>query len=128
MNKTENMTEYTMKIHKAKVGYVGELLLKENKEKSKFSDNIELILIVDRSGSMYDSYPKIFNKIIPLLLQKLNYPEDKDVHFITFESYTEYRKLKKKFFIDNREEALGGTSMSGIFKELEKVLTKENIL
>ena len=127
MNKTENMTEYTMKIHKAKVGYVGELLLKENKEKSKFSDNIELILIVDRSGSMYDSYPKIFNKIIPLLLQKLNYPEDKDVHFITFESSTEYRKLKKKYFLDNREQALGGTYMSGIFKELEKVLTKENL-
>jgi hypothetical protein len=121
------MTEYTMKIHKAKVGYVGELLLKENKEKSKFSDNIELILIVDRSGSMYDSYPKIFNKIIPLLLEKLHYPEDKDVHFITFESHTEYRKLKKKYFLDNKENALGGTNMSGIFKELEKVLTKENL-
>ena len=127
MSTNENIPEYTMKIHKAKVGYVGELLVKENKGKSKFSDNIELILVVDRSGSMYDSYPKIFNKIIPLLLQKLNYPEDKDVHFITFESSTEYRKLKKKYFLDNREEALGGTSMSGIYKELEKVLTKENL-
>jgi len=127
MSTTENISEYTMKIHKAKVGYVGEISVKENKERSKFSDNIELILIVDRSGSMYDSYPKIFNKIIPLLLEKLHYPEDKDVHFITFESHTEYRKLKKKYFLDNKENASGGTNMSGIFKELEKVLTKENL-
>ena len=98
MNKPENIPEYTMKIHKAKVGYVAELLVEENKEKSKISDNIEFILVVDRSGSMYESYPKIFNKIIPLLLEKLHYPENKDVHFITFESYTEYRKLKKKKF------------------------------
>ena len=127
MNKPENIPEYTMKIHKAKVGYVAELLVEENKEKSKISDNIEFILVVDRSGSMYESYPKIFNKIIPLLLEKLHYPENKDVHFITFESYTEYRKLKKKNFLDDREEALGGTRMSGIFKELEKVITQENL-
>jgi len=84
-----------MKVHKAKVGYVAEFFLKEKKEDSKYSNDIELILIVDRSGSMYYSYPKIFNKIIPLLLEKLHYPKNKDVHFITFESHTEYRKLKK---------------------------------
>ena len=126
MNKNEKIPEFTMKIHKAKVGYVGELLVKEIKEKSKISDNIEIILIVDKSGSMYESYPKIFNKIIPMFLEKLNYPEDKDVHFITFESFTKYRKLNKKYFLNNIEKASGGTCMSGIFKELEKVITKEN--
>ena len=123
-----DIPEYTMKIHKAKVGYVAELSIEKDKLKSKkISNDIELILIVDRSGSMYVSYPKIFNKIIPLLLEKLNYPEEKDVHFITFESRTEYRKIKKTQFLNNKEEALGGTCMSGIFKELEKVLTNENI-
>ena len=127
MNTSQNIQEYTMKLHKAKVGYVAELLIEEKKDKNKFSNDIELILIVDRSGSMYDSYPKIFNKIIPLFLEKIHYPEDKDVHFITFESHTEYRKIKKEQFLKEKEEALGGTSMKGIFKELEKVLTKENL-
>ena len=128
MESAENNQEYIMKIHKAKIGYVAELNIKEKKEKnSKASNNIELILVVDRSGSMYDSYPKIFNKIIPLLLEKLHYPENKDVHFITFESSTEYRKLKKETFVKTQESALGGTYMRGIFKELEKILTKENL-
>ena len=127
MSSTKNIKEYTMKIHKAKVGYVSELYIEEKKDKSKYSNNIELILIVDRSGSMYESYPKIFNKIIPLLLEKLHYPEDKDIHFITFESRTEYRKLKKETFINTKEEATGGTNMEGVFQELEKVLTNENL-
>ena len=122
-----DLPELTMKVHKAKVGYVAELSIEKDKLKSKkISNDIELILIVDRSGSMHQSYPKIFNKIIPLLLEKLNYPKEKDVHFITFESQTEYRKIKKTQFLNNNEQALGGTYMSGIFKELEKVLTKEN--
>ena len=122
-----DIPELTMKVHKAKVGYVAELFIEKDKLKSnKISNDIELILIVDRSGLMHQSYPKIFNKIIPLLLEKLNYPEGKDVHFITFESQTEYRKIKKTQFLNNNEQALGGTYMSGIFKELEKVLTKEN--
>ena len=126
MSNTEDIKEYTMKLHKAKVGYVAELFMKENKEKNKNSKDIELILIVDRSGSMYNSYPKIFNKIIPLFLEKIHYPEEKEIHFITFESHTEYRKIKKETFLNTHEEALGGTDMKYVFKELEKVLTKEN--
>jgi len=127
MENAENIPEYTMKIHKAKVGYVAELFIKEKKENSKSSNNIELILIVDRSGSMSSSYPKIFNKIIPLFLEKLHYPENKDVHFITFESSTEYRKIKKETFLNTQEYASGGTEMKGVFLELEKVITKDNL-
>ena len=127
MGDTQNISQYNLKMHKVKVGYVAELFIKENQEDSKYLNDIELILIVDRSGSMYDSYPKIFNKIIPLFLEKLNYPENKDVHFITFESHTEYRKLKKKDFINNKEDALGGTNMSGIFEELKKILINNNL-
>ena len=116
-----------MKVHKAKVGYVAEMLIEEKKENTKAKDNIELVFIVDRSGSMSSSYPKIFNKIIPLLLDKLHYPENKDVHYITFESSTEYRKIKKSTFLNSEEKALGGTNMKGVFKELEKVIKNENV-
>ena len=127
MGDTQNISQYNLKVHKAKVGYLAEIFIKENQEDSKYLNDIELILIVDRSGSMCNSYPKIFNKIIPLFLEKLNYPENKDVHFITFESHTEYRKLKKKDFINNKEEALGETYMSGIFEELKKILINNNL-
>ena len=116
-----------MKVHKAKVGYVAEMLIEEKKENTKAKDNIELVFIVDRSGSMSSSYPKIFNKIIPLLLDKLHYPENKDVHYITFESSTEYRNIKKSTFLNSEEKALGGTNMKGVFKELEKVIKNENV-
>ena len=126
METEENTQEYTMKVHKAKVGNVAELFIQERKETTKTNNNIELVLIVDRSGSMSSSYPIIFKKIIPLLLDKIHYPENKDVHYITFESYTEYRKIQKKTFLNTDEKALGGTNMKGVFKELEKVLTNEN--
>ena len=38
-----------MKVHKAKVGYVAEMLIEEKKENTKAKDNIELVFIVDRS-------------------------------------------------------------------------------
>lgn len=109
-----NEEEYTMKVHKAKIGYVAELYIQEKRIPPNQED-IELVFIVDRSGSMSSYYPKIFNKIIPLLLDKLHYPENKDVHYITFESSTEYRSIKKSTFINTEEKALGGTNMKGVF-------------
>ena len=122
-----NEEEYTMKVHKAKIGYVAELYIQEKKDSTKPREDIELVFIVDRSGSMSSYYPKIFNKIIPLLLDKLHYPENKDVHYITFESSTEYRSIKKSTFINTQEKALGGTNMKGVFKELEKVIKNDKV-
>ena len=122
-----NEEEYTMKVHKAKIGYVAELFIQEKKDSTKPREDIELVFIVDRSGSMSSYYPKIFNKIIPLLLDKLHYPENKDVHYITFESSTEYRSIKKSTFINTQEKALGGTNMKGVFKELEKVIKNDKV-
>ena len=47
----ENVPDYKINIHKAKAGYVAELFLKEREDQSKLND-IELVMIVDRSGSM----------------------------------------------------------------------------
>ena len=80
------ISEYTIKLHKAKVGYVGELFISEKEYKDSKSNDIELIMIVDRSGSMGQYYTKIFKKVMPLLLEKIHYPQNKQVHFITFDS------------------------------------------
>ena len=123
----ENIPEYTMKLHKSKVGYVAELYINTIAGKSAKSNDIELIMIVDRSGSMGQSYTKLFKKIMPLLLEKINYPKDKKVHFITFDSNIEYRKLTKEEFINaGKENARGCTYMQGVFAELEKILVNPN--
>jgi hypothetical protein len=121
-----NEPEYTMKLHKAKVGYVAELFVKEIKDTPGKSNDIELIMVVDRSGSMGQSYTKLFTKIMPLLLEKIHYPQDKKVHFITFDSNIEYRKLTKNEFMNAQEEkARGCTYMHGVFEELDKILVNE---
>ena len=122
----ENNTEYTMKLHKAKVGYVAEIFVKEIKDTSGKSNDIELIMIVDRSGSMGQSYTKLFTKIMPLLLEKIHYPQDKKVHFITFDSKIEYRQLTKNEFMNAKgENARGCTYMHEVFQELDKILVNE---
>ena len=119
--------EYTLKLHKGKVGYVAELFVPEIKGNSGKSNNIELIMIVDRSGSMGQSYTKIFKNVMPLLLEKINYPQDKEVHFITFDSDIEYRKINKNGFLNpNSENARGCTYMKGVFEQLGKIINNPN--
>ena len=123
----EEIPEYKMNIHKAKVGYVAELFVKEMQNQSKLND-IELIMIVDRSGSMGQWYTKIFQKVMPLLLDRINYPQNKKVHFITFDSEIENRKITKEEFINAKnEKARGCTYMKGVFEELEKIITNPNL-
>ena len=127
MEVEEMISEYTMKLHKAKVGYVGELFISDKEYKDSKSNDIELIMIVDRSGSMGQYYTKIFKKVMPLLLEKIHYPQNKQVHFITFDSKIEYRKIDKNGFLNSENEnARGCTYMSGVFQELEKILINQN--
>ena len=127
MEVEEELQEYNLKIHKAKKGFVAELFIKERENQSKLND-IELIVIVDRSGSMGQSYTKIFQKVMPLLLDKINYPQNKKVHFITFDSEIENRQLTKDQFLNpNHETARGCTFMQGVFNELEKIIVNPNL-
>ena len=64
---------------------------------------------------------------MPLLLEKIDYPENKEVHFITFDSVIEYRKITKKGFVNaTEEECRGGTNMAGVFEKLEKIIVDKN--
>lgn len=124
----EDIPEYKINVHKAKTGYVAELYIAQrNDDQSKLKD-IELIMIVDRSGSMGQFYTKIFQKVMPLLLEKIHYPQNKKVHFITFDSNIESRKLTKEEFMNpGKENARGCTYMQGVFQELEKIISNQNL-
>lgn len=117
--------DYKITLHSYKEGYIAETKI-ENSKSGKYSD-YELIFIVDRSGSMSRSYPILINKIIPYLLDKLKFPENKPTHFITFEDFVEYRKFTKKDFINCTERAPGAIEkMSDVFPELRKIFVPKN--
>ena len=116
---------YDLIMHPYKSGYIAEANIEKSKS-GKFTD-YELIFIVDRSGSMWQSYPVLINKIIPYLLDKLKFPDNKQTHFITFEDYVDYRKFTKKDFINCKEEAPGAIEkMTDVFPQLRKIFTPEN--
>ena len=117
--------DYNIILHPYKKGYVAETSIDQSK--SGKNTDYELILIVDRSGSMSYSYPILINKIIPYLLDKLKFPKNKQTHFITFEDYVDYRKFKKSDFLNCKEPAPGAIEkMSDIFPELKKIFIPKN--
>ena len=123
--KMEVEKDYNITLHQYKDGFIGETTIEESKS-GKYSD-YEMIFIVDRSGSMYRSYPILINKIIPYLLEKLKYPDNKPSHFICFEDFVDYRKFTKKDFINCKEPARGGVEkMSDVFPELRKIFVPKN--
>ena len=118
-------SNYDLTLHSYKQGFIAETTIDKSKS-GKYND-YELIFIVDRSGSMSTSYPILINKIIPYLLDKLKFPEEKKAHFITFEDYVDYRKFTKKDFIDCKERAPGAIEkMSDVFPQLRKIFIPEN--
>ena len=118
-------SNYDLTLHSYKQGFIAETTIDKSKS-GKYND-YELIFIVDRSGSMSTSYPILINKIIPYLLDKLKFPEEKKAHFITFEDYVDYRKFTKKDFIDCKESAPGAIEkMSDVFPQLRKIFIPEN--
>eukprot|EP00833_Pecoramyces_ruminatium_P006678 jgi/Orpsp1_1/1180710/evm.model.c7180000074387.1 len=106
-------------------GYIAETNIEESNVGN--NSNYELILIVDRSGSMRDSYPILINELIPHLLDLLKFPENKATHFIAFEDFVEYRKFTKKDFMNCTEAARGAIEkMTDVFPQLEKIFIPEN--
>ena len=106
-------------------GYIAETYIEESITGNNTS--YELILIVDRSGSMQASYPILIKQLIPYLLDLLKFPENKETHFIAFEDFVEYRKFTKKDFMNCNEAARGAIEkMTDVFPQLEKIFIPEN--
>ena len=118
-------SNYDITLHPYKKGFIAETNI--DKSKSGNISEYEIIFIVDRSGSMSSSYPILINKIIPYLLDKLKFPENKPTHFITFEDYVDYRKFTKNDFINCKEPAPGAIEkMSDVFPQLKKIFVPKN--
>ena len=107
---------------------VNETIIKiEVDENSKSNiSNSEFIFVLDTSGSMGNYINQILTKVIPQIYTKLNYPDEKIIHLITFDTKSNYYEMKKKDFLIAKLSGDGGSNMSGIAIKLENILQKLN--
>ena len=95
----------------------------DEKEKSHPLNN-EFIFILDISGSMGPYVNQILTKVIPKVYEKFNYPNEKKIHLITFESNSKYYHWNKYDFMYSTINGDGGTNMSNVPLKLGEILNK----
>ena len=107
---------------------VNETIIKiEVDENSKSNiSNSEFIFILDTSGSMGKYVNQILQKVIPKIYKNLNYPDEKIIHLITFDTKSNYFKMKKIDFLNSKLSGDGGTNMSGVAIKLDNILNNFN--
>ena len=100
--------------------------IKSNNKSSKMSSNSEFIFVLDKSGSMGDYVSNILTKVFPRVYDKLNFPENKIIHLLTFENnINEYSYVKNDFKSSSICNGCG-TYMGEIPIKLEQLLKKFN--
>ena len=108
-------------LHKHSKKYLANIDLSNYAFKSS-SKGTNLIVILDKSGSMDESVPKIVNKLIPKIINYLNI--ETDATLITFHDNSEIYKGDAHFFKELNLEAYGSTYMCYALNQLEHYLTK----
>ena len=92
------------------------------KGKTSLSSNCEFIFVLDKSGSMGSYVKQILNNVFPRVYDKLGFSESKNIHFITFDSSTNYYSYNKNDFKNSDINGGGGTEMSSVPGELSNIL------
>ncbi len=85
-------------------------------------NNIEYFLILDTSSSMGNYIPQIIQKVIPEALSKIDYPEKKPFHLITFSNFCSHSILTRKEFPYVSIEGKGETHINLVFPKLKNIL------
>ena len=108
-------------IYKYNQKYLGNMNLSNLKIKNS-SKETKFIVILDQSGSMGQSVPKIVNVIIPMILNKLH--NQSDATLITFHDNSEIYTGNAEYFSKLDMRALGCTYMCYALNQLESYLSK----
>ena len=106
-------------IYKYSNKYLGNIDLSNLNIKNS-SKETRLIIILDQSGSMGQSVPKIVNIIIPMIMNKLQ--NQSDATLITFHDHSEVYTGNAEYFSKLDMRALGCTYMSYALDQLETYL------
>ena len=92
------------------------------KGKTSLSSDCEFIFVLDKSGSMGSYVKQILNNVFPRVYDKLGFSESKNIHFITFDSSTNYYSYNKNDFKNSDINGGGGTYMSSVPGKLSNIL------
>jgi len=76
----------SLKLYKTFDGFMGKLNLPETATFAQANDPCNTFVILDRSGSMGQNVGRIFNRILPNVFEKLNYPPDRIIKTIMFDN------------------------------------------
>jgi len=98
----------------------------DSSKKSTLSSNCEFIFVMDISGSMGGYVNQILTNVFPRVYDKLNFPENKTIHLLTFESSVARYSYNKNDFRNSEICDAGNTYMSKIPIELENILNNFN--
>ena len=105
------------------------IVFHENKNMNEYIAKIEIpipkgppefVFIIDSSGSMIGFFEVIIKEIIPDVLKKLKFEQEK-IHLITFSDQVNYYNLTIDELINSDIKFGGGTFMSGVYDKLEDV-------
>ena len=105
-------------------GYIAQFNVTEQSgaKKSKSSDGFEMIVILDRSGSMGQNVSRLLRTVIPDALNNLGLSDETLIHLITFDSRVEYFHKPISFFKTCDIHAQGCTQMTQAIVQLGKLL------
>jgi uncharacterized protein with von Willebrand factor type A (vWA) domain len=116
----EDELSVELSIYKYNKKYLGSIDLSNLNIKNS-SKETKFIIILDQSGSMGQSVPKIVNVIIPMLLNKI--PNQQKATLITFSDSSHVYDGDCEYFSKLNLKANGCTYMSKALEQLENVLT-----
>ena len=121
------MLSLNLDLFKSNDEYLCKINLPEDISVSSSMD-ITTIVILDKSGSMYNAINNIINLFLPELFTKLNYKDNQNITYITFSNNSEimtysFSELKKGINFD----ADGGTYMKPALENLKNYLENYNL-
>ena len=114
----EDLLSAELSIYKYNKKYLGSIDLTNLNIKNS-SKETKFIIILDQSGSMGNSVPKIVNVIIPMILNKI--ANQQKATLITFNNSSEVYSGDADYFSKLKLYADGGTYMSKALEQLEKI-------
>ena len=113
----------SMSVYPAADGFIAQFnVVEAETKKTNCSDGLEMIVILDRSGSMGQNVRRLVQTVIPQALTSLGFANDDKIHLITFDSVMEYLYLSVGELVCCPVQARGCTNMTSAISKLGQLL------
>ncbi|KAG5667535.1 hypothetical protein PVAND_015514 [Polypedilum vanderplanki] len=120
------LNQHELKIYPLEDEFIASIELNRQNPSPKAHTKVEMVVILDCSGSMGSSVSKIINNVFPKFFELLSYDPQDEFHLIAFNDSTTLYKIKINELQDFKLDAEGGTLMAPAVTELHKLFTEFN--